>query len=392
MVFSAQRFILLLFTLQLVFACSFGESKTKRNTKQKALVFDPHFEPISKKYKEALKTTISDFFQHQLDISTLHGMVLIAKNGEILFENYSGKANEEKNIDFGPKTPVHVASISKTITATAVLRLVDDGKIDLDANVRRYIKGFPYSGITIRTLLNHRSGLPYYGYFPEKLTGKNTVMTNRSLLRILKRFKPQLNFPPDTKFAYCNTNYAMLALVIEKVTKKTFPEAMQDLIFQPLKMKNSFIATYEIYTSMVAQSYSSRGELQAFTELDPVYGDKNVYTTVRDLLRFDKGTYCTNFLSKRMQKEMFKGYSYENPGTANYGLGIRIREMEGRTPYYFHTGWWHGNTGSFVSMRKDSTCMIMLSNHYTRKVYAIKSLSSAFGNYPYDYQKENRRR
>jgi hypothetical protein len=110
------------------------------------------------------------------------------------------------------------------------------------------------------------------------------------------------------------------------------------------------------------------------------------------LYKLDKATYSNNFLSKKARKEIFKGYSYENPGKSNYGLGFRLREEKGKKTIFFHTVWWHGNTGCYATLRKDTVCMIVLSNQYTKKVFSINSLSLIFGDYcvsPLIDQKEN---
>ncbi len=174
------------------------------------------------------------------------------------------------------------------------------------------------------------------------------------MLELLNKHRIPLYFPPNSEFSYCNTNFALLALIIEKVTKKSFPRAMQDLVFEPLNMANSFIFEPNKRNRGGAQSYDSKYNLEPITNLDYVYGDKNLYTTARDLLQFDRGTYSDHFLSQKMKNEMFKGYSYERPGSSNYGLGVRIREQEGKSPFFFHTGWWHGNTGCYATMRADS--------------------------------------
>lgn len=381
---------LLLFGLSALFVgCSAPVAPVKKKTTQKLQIEFPEFNPLSPDLKAQLSDSIQSFFYHRLGLESFHGMILVARNGEVLFEGYMGMANERKDLPFSPETPLHVASISKTVTAVAVLRLVDQNKLQLDEPVGLYLKGFPYQEITVRNLLSHRSGLPYYGYFPREMTGKKP-MTNKRILDLLRRFHPKLNFPPNTLFSYCNTNYALLALIVERITGKIFPDAMKQLVFSPLGMDHSFISQPGYRVENQALSYNSQGVLQADTELDPVYGDKNLYTTARDLLRFDKGTYSDAFLSKEMKKEMFRGYSYERPGVANYGLGVRVREMEGRLPYFFHTGWWHGNTGCYVSMRADTVCMIMLSNHYSRKVFAVHALSPLFGNYPFGDQQEKK--
>jgi len=348
------------------------------------LSYDPHFAPLPEGYGTRHRDSIEAFLK-QLELSPFHGMVLIAKNGEVIFERYYGKANEQTGAKFSPETPVHVASISKVITAATVLRLVDQHKVLLDGDIRRYLPEIPYSGVTVRMLLNHRSGIPYYGYFSASIDSlPDQPMTNQRVLDILHRYRLPLVFPSGTHFAYCNTNYALLALIVEKVTGKRFPEAVQELVFDPLHMTHSFICGPGKPRENRALSYNSKGILQEMTDLDPVYGDKNLYTTARDLLRFDKGTYSDAFLSRIMKAEMYKGYSYERPGMANYGLGMRMREAPGKSTLFFHTGWWHGNTGCYASLRSDTVCMVILSNHYTRKVYGINWLSIEFGNYPFE--------
>jgi CubicO group peptidase (beta-lactamase class C family) len=159
---------------------------------------------------------------------------------------------------------------------------------------------------------------------------------------------------------------------------------MYTLVFQPLKMDASFIYQAWREASTLAQSYDSRGRQEPFEYLDKIYGDKNMFTTARDLLKLDMALYSENFLSKRMQQEMLKGYSYEHPGKSNYGLGMRLREETGKKTFYFHTGWWHGNTGVFAHLRSDTICMIVLSNHYTKKVFGLNRMSLLFGNYPFE--------
>jgi CubicO group peptidase (beta-lactamase class C family) len=200
----------------------------------------------------------------------------------------------------------------------------------------------------------------------------------------MNNYRLDLYFPANTQFSYCNTNYALLALIAERVSDKKFPQLAKDFIFTPLKMNDSFINDGSQNTDSISQSYDSRNRLEPFTNLDGIYGDKNLYTTARDLLKLDKATYSDNFLSAAIKQEMFKGYSYEKKGKSNYGLGYRMREDAGKSTLFFHTGWWHGNTGCYASLREDTICMVVISNHYTKNVFSINRLSSIFGNYPYE--------
>jgi hypothetical protein len=95
----------------------------------------------------------------------------------------------------------------------------------------------------------------------------------------------------------------------------------------------------------------------------------------------DRGTYLSTFLSDSLRKQMFRGYSYEHPGTRNYGLGIRLKEKKGKDTFFFHTGWWHGNTGLYCSLRQDTICIIALSNNMNKRVYNLGPLLKACGNY-----------
>lgn len=309
---------------------------------------------------------------------------LVAQNGQIIYENYQGFANRAKGEDITKDTPLHIASVSKVVTATAVLMLVDAGKIKLEQKVTEFLPDFPYPDVTVLTLLNHRSGMKNYAYFTYK-TGVWDIkkeLANEDIVQIMKNYNVPLESKTDTRFGYCNTNYAMLALIIEKVTNLKYPEAMQEMIFKPLGMTHTFVYETSKHAGQVSLSY--RGNMDLAVEyLDGVYGDKNIYSTPRDLLKFDISRYNSSFLNPELLKKMYQGYSYERKGERNYGLGIRMLEFETGEPFYYHNGWWHGNTSCFVNMRKEKVTMFVLSNKFTRKTYKTKMLAPLFGDYPF---------
>jgi CubicO group peptidase (beta-lactamase class C family) len=309
---------------------------------------------------------------------------LVAQNGQIIYENYQGFANRAKGEDITKDTPLHIASVSKVLTSTAVLMLVDAGKIKLEQKVTEFLPDFPYPDVTVLTLLNHRSGMKNYAYFTYK-TGVWDIkkeLTNEDIVKVMKDYTIPLESKTDTRFGYCNTNYAMLALIIEKVTNLKYPEAMQEMIFKPLGMTNTFVYETSKHAGKVSLSYKGNMDL-AVEYLDGVYGDKNIYSTPRDLLKFDLARYSPSFLNSDLLKKMYHGYSYERKGERNYGLGIRMLEFEKGEPFYYHNGWWHGNTSSFINMRKEKVTMFVLSNKFTRKTYQTKKLAPLFGDYPF---------
>lgn len=341
------------------------------------------FSTLLASYIQGEKKYIHRFFTERIANRAFNGMFLVAKNGEILYERYLGKSNFENGKKLTVQTPLHVASVSKVITAVCVLKLVDQGKINLDDPVIKYLPELPYPSITVRMLLNHRSGIQYYAYFTSKNWPEGKTLYNKDILSFLAKYKLKLNFIPNTKYSYCNTNYALLALITERVMHKNFPQVVHQLVFDPLKMKNSMVVSRLSQMDKLSPSYSSKHAKVPVNYLDAVYGDKNVYTTCRDLFKLDKAFYSDSFLSEKMKKEMFQGYSYERKGKSNYGLGIRMREEKGKSNYFFHSGWWHGSTACYSRLQADSVCIVAISNVFNPRVYQVYGLANHFGNYPF---------
>lgn len=348
------------------------------------------FPQLTKKESKKYEDEIEAFYQSKINQEDFSGGFLVAKNGQILFEDYQGFSNYREKTAISKNTPLHLASISKVLTASVVLRMVDEQKLSLNDTFQKYFPEFPFEKITIRTLLNHRSGLPNYAYFTDEkdIWDKSKTLTNNDVLELLNTKNISLEFTPDKKFSYCNTNYALLALLIEKISGLSYSEAMKKLLFEPLEMNNTFVFEFDKQKDSISESYKSKWDKIPYDHLDAVYGDKNIYSTPQDLLKFDIATYSDKFFSIELREEIFKGYSYERPGIKNYGLGIRLNEWDDSPTLFYHNGWWHGNTTSYTTLKNEKVCIIALSNKYTRKVYQSKKLSILFGNYPFEIEED----
>ncbi len=375
-----------IYTLLLVFiSCKKenGHLADNRGGNDSLSAFHVNFPKVKPDYIVLKKNVIENFYNKYWPKNDLSGGFLVAKNGQVLFEHYGGLANRQTKEEITAHTPIHIASVSKVLTAAVVMRLIDEGKLDLDQKVHTLLPQFPYKDITIKMLLNHRSGLPNYAYFcDDRKIWNRSMLQNQDILNLFEKHKFALYFKPDKKFGYCNTNYAMLALVIEKVTGLNYRIAMEKLLFEPLEMNDTFVFDYKVDKNNVSQSYKGNNVLYGFDFLDDVYGDKNIYSTPRDLLKFDLATYSKKFLNPKLVKQVFKGYSYEAKGVKNYGLGIRLHEWETGEKLFYHNGWWHGNTSSYVTLKNDTVTMIALSNRFSYKPYKIWKLSPQFGKYP----------
>jgi len=339
--------------------------------------------PLSKAETEYFQRACEHWYDSALMYKGFNGGMLVAKNGNIVFEKYSGTAHLPGNDLITATTPLQIASTSKTFTAMAVLKLWQDGKLNIDDELSKYIKNFNYPGVTIRSLLNHRSGLPNYLYFMEDLGwDKNKIATNEDVLDNLVNRKAELTniAPPNRHFTYCNTNYALLALLVERVTGIKFPAYLQQTFFGPLQMKNTFVSV-ATDSSKVIFSYDYRGRPMALNPSDGVYGDKNIYTSLRDLLTWDRALISNKIFTPETLAQAYTPYSNEKPGIRNYGLGWRMNIYPDGKKMIYHNGWWHGSRAVFIRLLKENATIILISNKDFHTIYHAKALCDLFGSY-----------
>ena len=342
--------------------------------------------------KDSIVSVIDNYYKNVWEKGDLWGGFLVAKGDEILYESYRGFAEDNKQVPINDTVALHVASISKSITAMAMMKLIDAGKLNIDDPVTKFFPKFPYPKVTVFTLLSQRSGLPKYEHLIGKIAPKpaefdKKYLSNQDILNVLIQYKPELARETNTGFMYCNTNYAMLALLIEHVTKMPFPEAMQQIVFRPLKMKNTYILQ-EKQMASAAKSFYQRGpKVYPYDQLDLIYGDKNVYTTPRDLLNFSKALYAKNFLTPQLHEKIFQPYSNEKPGINNYGIGFRMKIFDNGEKLTYHNGWWHGTNSVFAHLLKSNVTIIAIGNKYSSRVYSALALSGLFENFPYEREK-----
>jgi len=343
------------------------------------------FKPVNLIDKANKYSFLENFYKNFWLKNKASGSFLVAQNGKILYENYSGYSDISKQIPITAETPLHIASISKVLTSLAVLKLVEHKKIKLNDKVEKYLKGFPYKDVTIENLLSHRSGLPNYLSFSEdkRYWDRNKRMTNQDVLDVMIKDKPEAFAKPGKKFAYNNTNFVLLALIIEKVTGMKYPQAMDYMVFKPLGMTHTFVMDFKKDSAKVSKSYYYNGNEWSYDHLDMTYGDKNIYSTPRDLFKMDVAMYANKFLPEKLKEKAWKGYSYEASGVKNYGLGMRMMEWENGNKILYHNGLWHGNNSVYVRDFNNQATIIAIGNRKNGSVYKTFRLVSLFGNYPF---------
>ena len=337
---------------------------------------------VSEAYIAEKRFKIDSFYNKLINSPYYSGAFIVVKNGRVLYEDYKGFANAKTGQKIDANTPLHLASVSKVLTCTAILRLVQQDNIILDQKVTDWLPAFPYKSTTVRTLLNHRSGLQHYANFPglmKKKWDRRKIVTNQDILNLIVKNKFRLVTPDDTHFDYCNTNYVILALIIEKATGLKYHRAMHELVFKPLGMNNTFVFDYNIHKETVSKSYRGTNVFP-WDQFDNLYGDKNIYSTARDLVKFDLGTYSPNFIKPQLLQEAYFGYSAGKvvKPIKDYGLGMRMRFLPPNSEkMIYHNGWWHGNNTSFVPVKKDTVTVVCLGNKYSNRPYATLSMVSS---------------
>lgn len=368
----------------LLAGCKHKNKTEQTNTETSKTTYQFTVKPaLAAAEQQKLLKDIQNWYDSFIGPSNINGSVLVAKNGHIIFEKYKGTNPLKSTTPINAHTPFHIASVSKTFTAMTVLKLQEQGLLSIEDSFQKYFPEFNYPGVTIKTLLNHRSGLPNYLYFMEKLwPDKSKFISNKDVLDYLITYKSSLENigTADRRFSYCNTNYALLALLIEKITGQTYPEYIKHTIFDPLQMDDSFVYT-TADSLRITPNYDFRGTEIPLNFLDNVYGDKNIYSTARDLFKWSQLLSSHQFLNAASLALAYTPYSNEHPGIKNYGLGWRMDLFPNGKKMIFHNGWWHGNNASFIRLIDEDACIIVLNNRYSSTVYKSKYLVNIFNNY-----------
>ncbi len=366
--------ILYILSVVLMFSCKEANlQKDKKKEKPEPEIFSK----LSPAEKQAYQLRLNKMYDSLLVRRAFNGGIIIAKNGEVLLEDYRGYSDFSTKDTITPNTSFHLASISKTFTGVAVMKLVEENKLNLADTIQKFFPLFPYHNITVKNLLTHRSGLSNYAYFMTKDTMfRRRKATNQDMLDYMIANKPTPYGYPDRGFNYCNTNYALLALIVEKVTGQSFPDYMKSTIFGPLDMNNTFIFSIEDIENY-HPSYLANNRPVPIESMDCIYGDKNVYSTPRDMLKWDKAMYANTIISGASYEEATTPYSNERPSKHNYGMGWRLMMLPDNKIVY-HNGWWHGNNTSFTRFIKDSATVIIIGNRYNRNIYSGMKFGTAF--------------
>lgn len=306
-----------------------------------------------------------------------NGGVLVSKNDSTLFEKYYSYKDNVNN-----HTPFDIASITKTFTATGILKLMEDGKLNIDDPVQKYLPKFPYTDITIRMLLSHRSGLEDYLHFIDGVGwDRNRTVQNKDLLNIIADNKSKIQIrKPGEAYDYSNTNYALLGLIIEAVSGTSYSQYLNSQFFMPLKMDDTYVLNIDNFAKST-KSYYRNGTTYKLRYLDLIYGDKCIYSTPQDLKKWDNALRTGKLLNKSTLELAYKTIGNPASFSSSYAIGWKKVIASNGKAFYYHDGWWGGSRALLIRLVDENVVIAVLSNNNYTKIKDIKKLVDLFGDY-----------
>jgi teichoic acid D-alanine hydrolase len=314
---------------------------------------------------------IVDSFQKD---KNFNGTVLIATDGKIDFIRSVGIADRQSNSKITPKSKFKILSFTKTFTAALILKLYEQGKIDLNATIGKYFPEYEGVGkdkVTIHQLLTYSSGIA-----PE--SDRGGMLPYKSPLTLDEMIKKycsgKLELEPGSKSVYANTEYIILGKIIEKVTGKSFEKVLQKEILSPLKMKDTGMANSRKSVTGLVPSYMQNETSKALEPDEPYlietfFAAGAMYSTAEDLLKFDTAIFSKKLLQPKTTDLMLKFYpeldytAYSMWGSDGYGA---FKER-----FYYRTGGILGSIANWIHTIQSKKTIIVLSNANTTNLFEM---------------------
>ena len=288
----------------------------------------------------------------------------VIKDGRVVYGKAYGLADVDNNVPASTSTNYRLASVTKQFTATAILKLVEQGKLSLEDRLTDVLPGFPNYGheVRIRHLLNHTSGLvDYEDFVPDSQT---VQVHDADVLKLLSRIDSAY-FPAGTKFRYSNSGYALLALIVEAVSGNSFAAFLKENIFDPLGM-NHTVALQNGISAVDNRAFGHSRSGNSFVRTDQsntsaVLGDGGIYSSVEDLFKWDQDLYASHVVGAALRQQSFTPGVLNDGMPTTYGFGWYIEPYTHLTSVY-HTGSTRGFRNAIFRLPDQHLTVIILTN------------------------------
>jgi CubicO group peptidase (beta-lactamase class C family) len=333
---------------------------------------------------ERVRDELDAYLTAAHDVWGFRGAALVALDGRVILARGYGSADSEFAEENRPDTRFYIGSITKQFTAAAVMLLVEREQLGLEDSVGELLEeyaGGHLGGVTVHQLLSHTSGIADYTRIPEVLLRRTSAMSPTELLGTIEN--RSLLFEPGSDFAYSNTNYLILGLIIERVAGQSYEAFLHQHIFNPLKMKDTGYGRREIGMPDRALGYtvdsSGRPMVAARVDLSVLHTAGALYSSVMDMHRWDSALYAEAVLSNESVRRML------TPVLAGYAYGWVVDSLYGRVRTY-HGGFLDGFNATFERWTADRLCVVVFSNEDKAPVRKMaRALAAIVFDRPYDF-------
>jgi CubicO group peptidase (beta-lactamase class C family) len=311
--------------------------------------------------------TVDEFVNSELRAQHIPSVALaVVRNGKIVKAAGYGMANVELSVPAKPESIFQTGSVGKQFTATAVMMLVEEGKVGLDDKISKYFPDSPpaWKDIAVRHLLTHTSGIP--DYTSEKAGGAVNMRTDYTEEELVKKIAGlPLDFQPGEKWTYSNSGYLILGVLIHHLSGEFYGDFLQHRVFQPLQMNSTrIISEADIVPNRSAGYRLVKGELKNQEWVAPslnTTADGALYTNVLDLAKWDAALYTERLLKKSSFDQMWTPVKLNSGKTSPYGFGWRVTEVNGHR-LLEHGGAWQGFTMHISRYVDDQLTIIVMTN------------------------------
>lgn len=288
----------------------------------------------------------------------------VARGGRVIYEQGYGFADLENRIPATASTVYRVGSITKQFTAAAVMRLVDEGRIRLDAPVTEYIPDYPTRGnaVTVASLLNHTSGIRN---FTTMQRWWETMALEMPPARLMTVFRDEpFDFPSGTRFSYTNSGYTLLGIIIERVTGRPYGSWLHEFLFAPLELPHTSYCDDDLLVPNRARGYKYDGDHfinAAYVSMSQAYAAGAVCSSALDLIRWSHALASGSVVSRDAYRQMSTAGTLSDGTQVEYGYGLAVSFLEGHRRVN-HVGGTLGFSGQYSHYTDDDVTIVVLSN------------------------------
>jgi CubicO group peptidase (beta-lactamase class C family) len=304
------------------------------------------------------------FVQAHLATGKFMGAVLVARGDEVLLQEGYGKANLELDVPNSPETAFRLGSLTKQFTAAAILQLQDQGRLNVNDTLDKYLPDAPHAGeVTLSQLLSHSSGIPDPPELAEGSNGSGLRLAHTVDEMISRVMGQPLEFTPGSQYKYCNICYMILGRVIEEVSGQSYADYLAQHIFQPAGMTATGIDEASRVLPHRASGYTWNGETYSnseFVDLSNVGAAGVLYSTVGDMYKWDRALYSDKLLSTAAREAFFTPRISKGDGSS-YAYGWAIKETPGHT-LAEHSGGVNGFVTFVIRDPATELYVVVLSN------------------------------